>query len=94
MGYEQAFVRMSLKVCENTWPEGYILRNGELGILRITEGALDDIGKVELKIGDGSTSWDKLPLPNNVTSFSMLVNKVEDLETRLIAMESKLASGG
>lgn len=89
MGYNQAFVRMSLKVCENTWETGYILRNGEMGILRITSDTVDNIGQqIYIKIGDGLTEWDKLPIPNNVNNFSDLQNKVSALENAVISLEN------
>ena len=94
MGYNQAFVRMSLKVCEDTWEPGYILRNGEMGILRITTWTEENLNdpEVQIKIGNGVDSWDNLPLPNSTTIVSNWIDKVTDLETRLIALENRVSA--
>ena len=91
----QIFARISHEVQIDTWSPTLILRNGEIGVLRVvstTDGgpALGDY----IKVGDGTSTWENLPYPNNYDyliglsdSFQALTDKVADLETRVANLE-------
>lgn len=93
----QIFARISHEVCIDKWTENLILRNGEIGVLRVKNTTTDGpaLG-VHIKVGDGISSWDALPYPNNYNQtslsnlqagFDALKDIVTDLESRVASLE-------
>lgn len=84
----QIFAIVSNHICEDQW-DNTILRDGEIGILRKTE---DKKQNILLKIGDGSTMWDELPIPNNEELLTYISAELEKMSNKIMFLEQEIIS--
>jgi hypothetical protein len=89
----KVYSRQSFYVVEGETWDGFSLRNGELGILRITKSSekngYKQIGSIEIKVGDGKHSWDELPYPNTIINMDSINSTLETLTLTCIALENR-----
>ena len=89
----QIFARISHEVQIDTWSPTLILRNGEIGILRVNNATADGPARGDyIKVGDGVSQWSALKYPNNYDNLIGLQGSFEALKEKVIDLEARVAS--